>query len=461
MFPFIYLFTGFIALVLKPEKFSPFSEEYNFLLSVIYIFVLSIFIFQQRYKDKNWLRFDILFLLGYTIVHFQIPFLASIGIEPSRPWHIWLNKEVVNYATWMSLVSITIWFFGYSLIIQPKRKKIPVMPKKINTNVIDKLLPWIFIGFLFSAGKNFLGGAYDVTSWGGAATYFLLILKVLIYLRIIYFFVLLDEQKSLFEITKSVLANKVFVLTVILYFALFFITGSRGEILRVILVTVFAYSIFVKSLSFRFIIVSVLIGSFVFTIMGMGRGRIATELGDQTLLQRGYASYIESDEKKLPTEELASSVRIQYRAIDAIPNTHPYLYGVPYFLTMISPIPFSNKLVIETFDIPYQYQASSRLFTYLGQGNNITYGEGSEVLADIYANFDLVGVFIIMLFFGSFAGIVTKKTKQGNFNYMLVHMVLLITALSMNRGTIFYAYKEIFYILFFHLLFSGRLRWKK
>lgn len=447
--------------MLKPAKFSPFSEEYNFLLGIIYILILAVFLFQQRYKDKNWLRFDILFLLGYTIVHFQIPFLASIGIEPSRPWHIWLNKEVVNYATWMSLVSITIWFFGYSLVIQTKRKNPPVMSKKINTGVIDKLLLLVFSGFLFSAGKNFLGGAYDTNNWGGAATYFLMILDIIIYLRIIYFFVLLDGKKSIFEITKSFLANKLFILIVVLYFTLFFITGSRGEILRVILVTVFAYSIFVKPLSFKFIIVSVLIGSFVFTIMGMGRGRVATELGDQTLLQRGYASYIENSEKKLPTEELASSVRIQYRAIDAIPNTHPYLYGVPYFITLISPIPFSSKLVIEIFDIPYQYQVTSRLFTYLGQGNNITYGEGSEILADIYANFDLAGVFIIMLFFGAFAGIVTKKTKQGSFNYMLVYVVLLITALSMNRGTIFYAYKEIFYILFFHLLFSGRLRWKK
>lgn len=223
----------------------------------------------------------------------------------------------------------------------------------------------------------------------------------------------------------------------------------------------FSYSIFLKPLSFRFILIAILIGSFVFTVMGMGRGRVAAELGDQGLLQRGYANFIEMEEKKLPTEELASSVRILYRAIDAIPNSHDYLYGVPYAITLISPIPFSASLLIKAFDIPYQYRGTSRLFTYLGQGNHITYGEGSEVLADMYANFGFLGIVMLMLIFGFLSAKVNQKSKLGSFNYTLVYVVLLITALAMNRGTIFYAYKEIFYILMFHLIFSGKLKWKK
>lgn len=458
---FIYLIVVFIALVIKPEKYSYFDSQYVFLLGLIYFSLILVFFIKQHAKNKNWLRFDFLFLIGYTIVHFQIPFLETIGIEPSRPRFIWLNKDVVNYATWLSLLSISLWMFAYSLIRQPVTQELPNKVKVGNMVILDWFLVLLFIGFLLTAGKNFLRGAYDVNSWSGPATYFLMILKSLLYLRVVYFFMRCKKNESYLSIVNSLLKNKVFLSVIVTYFLLFFLTGSRGEILRVLLVTAFSYSLFVRPLSFKFIMVSVLIGAFVFTLMGMGRGRVASELADQGLLQRGYANFIQMEEKKLPTEELASSVRLLYRAIDVIPNQHDYLYGTPYFIAAISPIPFTGSLFISAFDVPYQYQATSRLFTYLGQGNNRTYGEGSEILADMYANFGVFGVLVLMFFFGLLSGLITKKTKVGEFNYMLIYVVLLITAISMNRGTIFYAYKEVFYILFLHAVFSGKLKWKK
>lgn len=461
MASFFYFFITLITLVLKPEKYSIFDHQYNFALGLIYFVLIIAFFTQQRIKNKNWLRFDVLFLIGYTIVHFQIPFLASVGIEPSKPAHIWLNKEVVNYATWLSLLAISLWMFAYSLIKQPIAQKIPAITYGVNTFILDSLLILLFLGFIVSVGKNFLDGAYDVNSWGEAATYFLMVLKSLVYLRIIYFFMSYEGKKSYIGILKHAFRNKIFVSVLATYFLLFFATGSRGEILKVMLVAAFAYSVYIRPVSFKFILISILIGAFIFTIMGMGRGRLASELADQGLLQRGYANFVEMEEKKLPTEELASSVRLLYRTIDMIPNQHDYLYGIPYFITVAGVMPFSSRLIITTFDIPYQYQVTSRLFTYLGQGNNRTYGEGSEILADMYANFGLFGVLFLMFLFGLFSSMAAKKSKEGSFNYMLVYVVLVITALSMNRGTIFYAYKEIFYMLVLHAMFSRKIKWGK
>lgn len=447
--------------MLAPDKYSVFSKSYNFNLGLIYFLLIAVFFSYQRRKDKNWLRFDVIFIIGYTIIHFQIPFLSSLGVEPSRPAFIWLNKDVVNYATWLSLLGIILWMFTYTMVKQPKGRVPFYFNNKVKVELVDKLLVFLFIGFLFNAGSNFFGGAYDVNSWGGAANYFLMLFKTVLYLRIIYFFQTLDRNTPYKVILKSALLNKLFIVILVTYSLLFFATGSRGEILRVMLVVAFSYSIFLKPLSFRFILVGILIGSFVFTIMGMGRGRVAAELGDQGLLQRGYANFIEMEEKKLPTEELASSVRILYRAIDDIPTTHDYLYGVPYAITLISPIPFLSSLLIKAFDVPDQYRATSLLFTYLGQGNHITYGEGSEILADMYANFGFLGIVMLMPLFGFLSAKVNQKSKLGSFNYTLIYVILLITALSMNRGTIFYAYKEIFYILFFHYLFTRVLPWKR
>src|SRR5690606_11228128 len=97
-----YIIILVLLLFLFPDRFSLFDEQYNFVISIIYAITLLFYLMQQKTHSSNWLRFDVIFLVGYTIVHFQIPFLASLGIEPERPDFIWINKQVVNFATWMS-----------------------------------------------------------------------------------------------------------------------------------------------------------------------------------------------------------------------------------------------------------------------------------------------------------------------------------------------------------------------
>src|SRR5690625_4744757 len=102
-------------LVFSPSRYEEMDHLYILSLSIVFIILVVNFLRSHRRYTSNWLRFDVMFLIGYGIVHFQIPFLASIGIEPSRPSFIWINKEVINFATWMSLVSIILWMYGYSL----------------------------------------------------------------------------------------------------------------------------------------------------------------------------------------------------------------------------------------------------------------------------------------------------------------------------------------------------------
>lgn len=461
MFQVFYFFLALIIFVLKPELYSDFSFNYNFFLGLTYLVLISVFLLDQRLKNKNWLRFDLIFLIGYTIVHFQIPFLASIGVEPTRPDFVWLNKDVVNYATWMSLVAINFWILGFTFFLNRKKLEIQNQDFIINYNLFDIILLIFFIGFLSTVGRNFLSGAYDVNSWGGEATYFLLVLEVLLYLRVLYFFKALKSNKSIVSIFRELLKYKIFLHVILCFTVLFFLTGSRGEVLRILLVIAFAYSIYVKKISFKFILISIIIGSFIFTIMGLGRGRDAAQLGDQSLLQRGYTVLQETDKRSNFTDELATSVRIQYRAIDTVPLSHSYLYGVTYIGTLVGVVPFASGFIIDSLNIPYCYQGSARFFTCLGQGNNITYGEGSEVLADLYVNFGLYGTFFFMFLFGALAGKSTTGVNQRNFNYIVIYTVLLITALSINRGTILYIYKDIFYMLLFHYFFSGKLRLRK
>lgn len=445
-----YIIILVLLLFLFPDRFSQFDKQYNFVISIIYAISFFFYLIQQKKHTSNWLRFDVVFLVGYTIVHFQIPFLASLGIEPERPDFIWINKQVVNFATWMSTIAIVLWMLGYVLYINKRKRKTNIIQQpivKVNYYKYDIILLLSFVAFISLVGSSIFQGVYDGgNSWGVGANYAFLILRVLLYLRVIYFFRDFSKGAPFKIIIQKLLAYKIFIGVLGVYTLLFLMSGDRGPVMQVALVVGGAYALYIRPIPFKRLILFIFLGAFVFTIIRFGRGRDANEFSDGNIFQRGYASFAESEGTNI-TDELASSVRIQYRALDVVPDQHPYLRGITFFTVGVGVVPFLGSTVIELFDIPQQYTATSSFFTILGQGPNPTYGEGSEILADIYVNFGLYGTFLIMFLFGMFSGKVFHKTKELDFRFVLISLVLLIYALTINRGMLFSPLKDIVYIL--------------
>ncbi|MVX37320.1 hypothetical protein, partial [Myroides sp. LoEW2-1] len=206
------------------------------------------------------MTFDTLFLLGFTIVHFQVPLLASLGIEPERPNYVWINKNVVNFATWMSCLSIVLWMWGFLFYLEKSKKKrynqnVRITKIELNFVKYDNILLVFFILFVGLVGRTFFSGVYDGgDSWGGGAVYIYLILKSILYLRIIYFFsdfAKRSTKKSLNEIILYLFYNKIFFFVLTLYFCLFLFAGDRGPVLQISLIIGASYAIFLKSISLR------------------------------------------------------------------------------------------------------------------------------------------------------------------------------------------------------------------
>lgn len=193
-----------MAILLTPNINEEFNSSKVFILSLLaFVNVVYFWITTTRYT-KSWVNYNTLFLLGFLIVHFQIPFLASLGVEPDRPSFIWINKNVVNFAVWMSLMALFFWELGYFLYrkLGKKRTLKKIESYNVNTNKIDFFLQSFFVLFVALVGKEFLSGSYDGgDNWGSGANYAFMLLRILIYLRIIYFFI---NTKN-FKITKKIL----------------------------------------------------------------------------------------------------------------------------------------------------------------------------------------------------------------------------------------------------------------
>lgn len=436
-----------VSLFMMPERFEYFNTNFNFLLSLLCLLNIIVFWRTTKKDYSSWIRYDTLFLLGFVIVHFQIPFLASIGVEPTEPSFVWINKKVVNYATWLSSIVVLLWILGF--LVYMNRKKIikKATSYKVNTQKIDYLLVIIFMLFLGLVGSEFLSGNYDGgDNWGAGANYAYLLLSVTLYLKIIYFFINNQDVK----ITKSnimtiVMNNKLFVFILGFYVLLFLAAGDRGPVMEVGLLTIGAYSIYQRKIPLGAFILMVFLGATLFTIISYGRSSDAA-YRNGNILEQGYTNLQKSNSDFNPTDELATSTRILYRAIDVVPDSHPYLYGLTMMSDIAGVIPFGGSIYLEATQLPDMYKSSSYFFTILGQGSFFEFGEGSEIIADVYINLGIYGVVILMFFFGYFISFLTFNAYNTRTHRLtLVYLLLIVGAIYINRSNFFDPLRMIFY----------------
>lgn len=169
------------------------------------------------------------------------------------------------------------------------------------------------------------------------------------------------------------------------------------------------------------------------SLLSLGRSRDGRS--EKGILESGYEKFSKNSDNLFFTEELATSNRILYRALDVVPDKHPYLFGSTFVSEIVGVIPFGGSTYMSLTGTPDIYRSSSYFFTILGQGNSFSYGEGSEILADIYINFGFYGVLILMFALGYLISNITFKfSDKQNHIYLISYVILAMGSLYLNRS---------------------------
>tara|TARA_B100000767_G_scaffold275215_1_gene311055 strand:- start:1067 stop:2488 length:1422 start_codon:yes stop_codon:yes gene_type:complete len=458
---FIILLSIAICVSYKPVKFEAFDNFKVFILIAIAVFNVMYFLINTTKINKSWVNYNTLFLTGFLIVHFQIPFFASLGYEPYRPSFIWINKQVVNYSVWLSCLAILFWMLGYLLYASKNWSKLKIKKRNnyfVKTNIVDYLLLILFIVFVFLVGKEFLSGIYDGgENWGFGANYVFLILRTLLYLRIIYFFINTRFQKiTLKNILIKVIQNKIFFGVLFFFFFIFLFSGDRGPVLNIIIIIGVCYSLYQRNISLSYFLIAGFLVALLLTVIGLGRTSDSSE--KTGIFETGYINFTESELGFNPTYDLASSNRILFRAIDIVPSSHPYLFGLTFVSEIVGVIPFAGSKFKEIMNLPEMYKSTSTFFTVLGQGKYYSYGEGSEILGDIWVNFGFYGVLILMFLMGlliSYFNINALYTYKHFF--IIFYILLTVGAIYINRSHFLDPLRLLFYAFIIDKLLAKKI----
>ena len=265
----------FIALFLsEPDYQSSINAKQLLLYSSLFLLSIAIHFFSLR-KEKNWFRLDVLFILGFGIVHFQWPIMVAFSeIYPERMLRAWSDSAYMNYGTWLSTLGAIAWLYGYSLI----SLKTKTSSKKYNYDYIPVF--WftlmVYTMFLLTAGNAYLTGKiYKGYGYGRIGetlgAYFSLL--TLISMLVLTTFVIINKRINYKSNVMQwfIGSDKKYLIMAGSYVFLHLAIGDRGGAIFLTFAFLVLFGQFVRPIKFKEFILIAICGAIILTLIGLGR----------------------------------------------------------------------------------------------------------------------------------------------------------------------------------------------
>ena len=450
-----------LVLLLISSSFVPTGMSIGFIgavLIAVMIFTLLFFWFDGRHGDqRNWASLTVLFVFGYIIVHFQLALLLYFGFEfisDFQIWLLWADEDVVNKSVAFSALGLIAFYTGH-LSATTKSNNYDKTSDNESASVFF-LLAVSYISYLafFVSSGSYMKGAYYAGDASSYSNYLYLIFNgslmsaIIIKLR----YISSLEIANVSPIKYVSYFGLPLVLLVGWHLLFSSYVGDRGPILSYVLLCSSLYFYRVAKMNFVRLVVILLVGSIAFTAMKEVRTRDAS-LSYQERASQQQESNSKFVDENIPGSsliELAYSGRAFNHALANVPENYNYRYGYFQIMNVVAIIPGLGGVYWKVFgDSEARYNGSSGFITFLIQGEQPTYGDGTSTVADLYLDFGIFGIVIGLFIFGLFVAKFEHQLYQGRpdsiFSWIAA-LTFLSTALYIGRSSITLNLQAIFLI---------------
>ena len=405
------LFNGAVLIAALLGYFAlPMSYNATILKLVVFSAALLILVFIFHKEEYSWLKGQTVkcsafFLLGFCIVHFQdyIEVLAG-NIDPGDSF-LMVDSRLVCKAAILGLIALSAFFFGYFL------KKGDVFRTPV-ASVFVPLSPLVifntilFPAWIYSAGLEYINGGYG--SNGAETGVFSSYLRLIYEMSMAAVPMFHARNFRIRDVRPSLIR---FIISLGWYNALLggyllcvMLSGDRGPIisLSLFLFLSYLYASGYRITKLKFLILALIAAAFL-TILG-----IARSFGPGYGFTQKISMALETErryESVLPqTAELAGSGRCLHLAMSVVPARHPFLLGRFQLHQLFAVIPTGSRWAQLSGILPneYRYGGSANFCTWIFQGDNPSYGDGTSTTADLYLDFGMSGILVGMFLFGFF-----------------------------------------------------------
>lgn len=412
---------------------------------IIALDLFSILIFLFRKEQFNELEYTniravYIFLISYIIVYFQLNIdyiLGNIGININR---IWVSSEIVIQSLIISSMGFTSFLIGYSQNKNKKSKQI-VDIKQANIIFLKLLATVLYCLFIVNINPLYILRGYGVYEMGDVSRYCAILFELTmaaVFMQISINLKIKNKKISLIKYIKEIGIYNI--LLIFNYFVIVLLSGDRGPIIYTLLgfIGAYVYLTNIKISKIKVIII-IIIAAVILSIMGLVRANIPRGgkmdlVNIVEIVRESKKPYKQLEGTKSifnPTIELATSVRTLHTGIDYINNSGKFFYGKFQLYQLATIIPLGQKILQRIFGEKEYYLSSERFITYLigGEGG----GEGTCCIIDIYLDFGLIGVIIIMFIFG----IYLRKIDINIFSKMKCNLIELCSYIVLFQYSVY------------------------
>ena len=397
----------------------PENKDLGFFCYLMIIVGIGFVIFisiKKRYDGIiHWISIYFLFILSYIIVHFQLVILELFGFSSDGLFKtfIWNNFASANKATLLSTLGILAFFMGNSIKITFKFNTDKTRNVKLSNRKHHSLFlipgSYLFYFFFLITSGSYKSGNYAAGDQMAISNYFYFLFNTFLLAAIIdklYFMSSLRLKGIRLMNYISLIGYPLSFL--ILWHILFSVyVGDRGPIITYSLLyfSLFIYRV-IRINIFYLLIGATVLGS-IMVVLGQTRtrqninksfvNRISENSSQNTFAQRfGLKS-----SPLTSTLELALSSRCINHSVANVPENYSFKKGFFQMRQILSAVPFASGTILKYYaGNEKKYDGSSNFISYLIQGENPKYGDGTTPVADLYLDFGGIGVILGLFLFG-------------------------------------------------------------
>tara|TARA_Y100001954_G_scaffold239202_1_gene311907 strand:+ start:4118 stop:5125 length:1008 start_codon:yes stop_codon:yes gene_type:complete len=266
--------------------------------------------------------------------------------------------------------------------------------------VISFFIVVILSLFVFTGGLDLFLNTYAGSKLG-SVTYDAIF-------SLVSFFIILG---ALYALSNYFLEKKLGLYSIILLslslfwsFALL-ILGDRNTFFLIAICLFAGYYTFIKSISRKYIVIFLFIAIGLYNVVELTRTEKNKDLN--TFIEASNTVYDQllSDFGNENSFDITSTgVRASFK----VAEDYGFYYGKFKLVSIASIIPYSSRIFIESDD---QITGSSNILKKEMIGLRAGWGVGTNIISDCYLDFGILGVIIILFYFGKFGSYVTRMVK--------------------------------------------------
>lgn len=419
---------------------------------VLYVWYLFI------YRRHNLLCFELIFIP----VFFIALFFEDIVIARSNFFISGAGTGVVNIPSliiksfYINMIGFLMFMVGLTIANNKEKyflnkyfNNYRVFGRDLNYKVMARLMT-VFVGiyiiYLALDGSFYSWFHYSNDYYGNESNLRVGTLSQLLGFCTIFEFINLSKQgvSSFRQFLLKV--NKIYLFELVLISFLLIASGNRNESLLFVIPAIVAYTIFVKVIPTRFLLLGIVVGVLIMTVIGWKRSGEIIEIQGMDLytFTRDFGAI-----------NMDCTYLIHYADLHGAHLFSDVIY------TIISGVPFFGGLLIKLFGL--EYSDSATVATEGLQLPGVDSGLGTSLIGDLYYDGKSILVIIVMFSLGYLlSSLYNKFYMRKNFNIwgLVVYYVMMSNSVYYVRDMWYNPLSSIVYeyvLLFvFFMLFSSR-----